>query len=114
MLSEMGSASKEKIFEDMQTFVDAQSLDQIITGFVERGWIEQSGGSEFGKVAFQLTEEGRRKHGVILATQKEVRRRAMQDISEEEYMTAIRVLQKIVSNLEGNGRLADRQDSGAA
>lgn len=31
MLNEAGSASKEQIFESMRTFVDASSLDGIIT-----------------------------------------------------------------------------------
>jgi DNA-binding MarR family transcriptional regulator len=101
MLNEMGSASKERIFESMLAFVDAPGVDEIVTRLVGRGWAEQS---EISKqtVEFQLTEEGRRMHGVILATQKTVRGRAIQGISEEEYETVIRVLQRLVSNLEGH------------
>ena len=102
MLNEMGSASKERIFESMLAFVDAPGVDEIVTRLVGRGWAEQSEISKQGTVEFQLTEENRRRHGVILATQKEVRQRAMQGISEEEYTTVIRVLKRIVSNLEGN------------
>ena len=103
MLNEMGSASKERIFESMLAFVDAPGVDEIVTRLVGRGWAEQSEISKHGTVEFHLTEEGRRRHGIILATQKEVRRRAMQGISEEEYATLIRVLKRIVTNLEGTG-----------
>lgn len=58
---------------------------------------------------FQRTGEGQRQHGIVLATQKEVRRRAMQGISQEEYVTVVRVLQRIVSNLEA--RDADAGDA---
>ena len=102
MLEEIGSVSKERIFENMLAFVDAPGVDEIVTRLVGRGWAEQSEQSKQRAVEFQLTEEGRRRHGVILATQKEVRRRAMQGISEEEYATVIRALQRIVSNSEGH------------
>jgi len=103
MLNEMGSASKERIFESMLAFVDAPGVDEIVTRLVGRGWAEQGEISKHGTVEFQLTKEGRRRHGIILATQKEVRGRAMQGISEEEYTTVIRVLKRIVTNLEGTG-----------
>jgi DNA-binding MarR family transcriptional regulator len=102
LLNDSGSASKERIFETMRTFVDAPSLDDILTRLMGRGWVEPGGVTDGGTAAFQLTEAGRRQHAVILATQKEVRQRAMQGISQEEYTTVIRVLQRIVSNLEGN------------
>ncbi|MCI0422953.1 MAG: hypothetical protein L0312_27630, partial [Acidobacteria bacterium] len=76
--------------------------------------VEQSGVSKHGTEEFQRTEEGRRQHGVILATQKEVRQRAMQGIGEEEYATVIRVLQRMVSNLEGTSDSAGQQDTSAA
>jgi len=102
ILNETSTASKERIFETMLAFVDAPGVDEIVTRLVGRGWAEQTETSRTGTVEFQLTQEGRRMHGVILATQKEVRRGVMQGISEEEYATVIRVLQRLVSNLEGH------------
>jgi DNA-binding MarR family transcriptional regulator len=98
VLEEIGNASRERIFETMRAFVDARNLEEIITGLIARGWIERSKASQ---AELQLSEEGRRQHEVIFATQKEIRQRAMQGISEEEYATAIRVLQRIVNNLGG-------------
>ena len=97
-LKESGGAGREQIFETLRTFVDASSFIELLRHLSERGWIEQTGSENF-----QLTEEGRRQYDVIFATQKEVRRRAMQGISEEEYTTVVRVLQRIVTNLTGEG-----------
>jgi DNA-binding MarR family transcriptional regulator len=102
LICEAGSASQERIFKIMRTFVDAPSLDEIIRHLRERGWIEQCGDPGSDPVEFQLTEEGRRQHENILARQKEIRQRAMRGISEGEYATVIRVLQQLVRNLGGN------------
>ncbi len=99
-LYEVGPVSKERIFEVMSTFIDAPGLDKIIMQFMKRGWAELIESSD-DSMMLQLTEEGRHGHSVIFAAQKEARQRAMQGISEEEYTMVIRVLQRIVSNLEG-------------
>ena len=100
-LYEVGSVSRERLFEVMSAFVDASGLDKIVSHLAERGWVESVEGDE-GGMAFQLTGEGRQRHSLIFAAQKEARQRAMQGISEEEYATVIRVLQRIVSNLAGD------------
>jgi DNA-binding MarR family transcriptional regulator len=101
ILKENGRASREQIFETMHTFIDASNFNNIITSLIERGWVEQRQLSNVGMEQFQLTKEGQRRHEAIFATQKEVRQRAMQGISEEEYATVIRVLQQMVTNLSG-------------
>jgi DNA-binding MarR family transcriptional regulator len=95
------SASREQIFETMQIFVDASNFNDIMTSLAARGWILQQQGSKPGADAFQLTEDGERQHAILLAAQKGVRQRAMEGISEAEYVTVIRVLQQIVNNLSG-------------
>ncbi|MCG3158980.1 MAG: hypothetical protein DKINENOH_05628 [bacterium] len=100
-LKDVGSASRERMFETLQTFVDRSHFNGILTSLVERGWIEPRKGPQSGVEEFQLTEQGERQHEVLFATQKEVRQRAMQGISEAEYATVIRVLQQIVNNLGG-------------
>lgn len=96
-LKETGGVGREQIFETMRTFVDSPSFAELLRRLGERGWIEQQASAEY-----QLTEEGRRQYDAIFATQKEVRQRAMQGISEAEYTTAVRVLQRIVINLGGD------------
>ncbi len=47
-----------------------------------------------------LTDAGMAEREVIFKRQSEVRRRAMQGISDREYATVITVLQRMVDNLE--------------
>lgn len=102
ILKEIGSASEDRVFETMRTFIDTSDLHEILTRLMERGWVEHRKVSNTDVEEFQLTEAGQHQHEVILATQKEVRQQAMQGISQEEYASVIRVLQRIVSNLGGN------------
>ena len=111
MLSEMGSSSQSRVFESMRAFVDAPDLDEIIARLRAHGWVEQSEDHKHGVEEFRLTEEGQRRHTAILATQKEARQRAMQGISQEEYTMVIRVLQRMVSNLEGISNLEGNSNS---
>ena len=100
LLKENGRATKESIFQTMRTFVDASEFQEIITCLVERGWIDEAVGS--GEL--QLTETGQRQHERIFATQKEVRHRAMQGISQDEYAITIHVLQQMIENLDQSGK----------
>jgi DNA-binding MarR family transcriptional regulator len=99
LLKETGGASRERIFETMRTFVEASNFDGMMSHLIERGWVERRMVSKTGMEEFQLTEEGQRQHETIFARQKDIRQQAMQGISEEEYKTVIRVLQRIVANL---------------
>jgi DNA-binding MarR family transcriptional regulator len=93
---ESGVVTRAQLFETMQTFVDEAELEQILTELSTRGWLVKT-----DEGVFQLSDEGRLKHQIILESQKKVRQRAMQDIGEEDYATVISVLQRIVQNLEG-------------
>jgi DNA-binding MarR family transcriptional regulator len=95
LLKENGRATKESIFEILRTFVDASEFQEIINRLIERGWID----AEVGCGDYQLTDIGEAQHERIFTTQKEVRQRAMQGISQDEYATVIRVLQQMVENL---------------
>jgi DNA-binding MarR family transcriptional regulator len=101
LLMEHGHANHEAIFATMRTFVDEATLDAIFASLLARGWVELQEAATPRTDIFQLTAEGQRQHAVIFATQKEVRQRAMQGISAEEYATVVRVLQQMVSNLGG-------------
>lgn len=101
LLMERGHANRTAIFATMRTFVDAATLDAVLAALVARGWVERQPETTPGTDAFHLTAEGQRQHAAIFATQKEVRQRAMQGISAEEYATVVRVLQQMVDNLGG-------------
>lgn len=95
LLKENGRTSSEQLFATMRTFVDEPAFQEIINHLVERDWAVE----EVASGEYQLTEAGQTQHERIFATQKEVRQRAMQGISQDEYATTVRVLRQIVENL---------------
>jgi hypothetical protein len=98
-VSEGGTVAKSSAFDLLQTFVDAERFDVMLDTFINDGWLQQRlDGS--GEVLLSLTEEGQAKHSALLALQTEVRRKAMEGISPEDYQTVIRVLERLVANMQ--------------
>jgi len=96
-----GTITRSGVFDTMQTFIDARQLDEIIEGFVEQGWLVKHGEGDGAQLT--LTEAGKAQRETIFKLQSEVRKRAMQGITEREYATVIDVLERMVSNL-GRGK----------
>ena len=90
-----GSMAREHIPQLLHPSASAGSLVEQIAHLAERGLIE----SERDTTAYRLTDRGRQVHADALASQRAVRQRAVQGVSEADYLTAIRVLQRIVENL---------------
>jgi DNA-binding MarR family transcriptional regulator len=78
ILSEMGTGTWQQIFESMRTFVDEFGLERILSGLLGRGWVAKSEIPELSATDYQLTDEGKQQHAILLARQKEVRKRSMQ------------------------------------
>ncbi len=98
-LHDGGTADKERIFRAMKIFIDADELDATLDRLSKLGWMERTTGAD-GEQMFGLTHSGEQHHAVVHASQKIAREKVMQGISEEEHATMLRVLQRIVSNLD--------------
>jgi DNA-binding MarR family transcriptional regulator len=98
MLYEAGTTTRSDVFTTMKTFIGARQLDEILEGFVQEGWLVKS--SDGDTTVLVLTDAGKAEREVIFKQQSEVRRRAMQGITDQEYTTVLGVLQRIVNNLE--------------
>ncbi|HEX6970646.1 MAG TPA: MarR family transcriptional regulator [Limnochordia bacterium] len=101
LLHETSASTRAQIVEILRPFADADALQTTVQRLVDRGLVEGTG-SETDP--FRLTDAGRHLHGTALEAQKEVRQRAVRGISEAEYVTTVRVLQQLVTNLTGEGR----------
>ncbi len=95
---EAGAITRSGVFDTMQAFIDRRQLDEIIERFVEEGWLVKH--SEEDETRLALTDAGKAQRETIFRLQSEVRKRAMQGITEREYATVIDVLERMVSNLE--------------
>jgi DNA-binding MarR family transcriptional regulator len=97
---EAGVTSWAQVFGTMQSFVDAIELDQIISDFVQRGWMIRRAQAVPMATELELTDQGNQEFTRIFTLQRAVRQQAFQGITPEEYTTVIDVLQRMVSNLE--------------
>ena len=99
IIYEAGTITRSGVFDTMQTFIDAPQLEEIVEEFVQEGWLVVKRG-EGDAAELVLTNAGKAQRDSVFKLQGDVRRRAMQGISEQEYATVINVLQRIVKNLE--------------
>ena len=97
----------------MKTFIDAHQLDEILDGFVQEGWLVTD--SDGDSTTLVLTNAGKAKREVIFKLQSEVRKRALQGITDQEYTTVIDVLQLMQRCWFGHPRqpVADLLGTGA-
>lgn len=97
-IHESGTISRAELFGRMKILIDVDQLNEVVAGFVREGWLLQRG--EGDTTEYTLSDTGKAERETIFKLQSEVRRRAMQDVSEQEYLTVIDVLRRIVQNLE--------------
>ncbi len=101
LLHDAGSrATQERLLDTLRSFVDSAHLDEIVSRLMHRGWLAFVETSPAEPAHLQFTPEGRRRYRAIAARQRQVRRQTLEGVSEEEHATFVRVLQRIVANLE--------------
>ena len=77
----------------LQPFADASVIKEMLAGLEGRGVIGQSG------EGYELTEEGRERYDRALVLQRTIRQQAFEGISEADYEATLRVLHRLVENL---------------
>jgi DNA-binding MarR family transcriptional regulator len=97
IVHESGTTTEDHLGEVLWSFADPEDLQDVLDGFEAEGWLARDRQS---RRELTLTEKGRAGHAAALEVQGEVRRRASEGISADEYATVLRVLERMVSNLE--------------
>jgi DNA-binding MarR family transcriptional regulator len=95
VVRERGSAGAEEVATVLQSFADRQAVYETLSGLARRGTIVQSPDARWS-----LTDAGGALYASALAVQQQVRQRAMTGISDTEYTSTVRVLKRLVENLE--------------
>lgn len=85
--------SREQIAATLKEFADSETLANATSDLINRGLVRES-------TTFTLTEKGKELHKQCFEKQKEFRQKAMRNISEEEYLTTISTLEKMIDNLK--------------
>ena len=96
-LHESATTTERMLADTLRSFADPARLGDVLAGFETEGWLTRDA---TGTGTLALTEKGRAGHAAAFEVQGEVRRRAAQGISAEEYTTVLRVLERMVANLE--------------
>ncbi|MGW0365715.1 MarR family winged helix-turn-helix transcriptional regulator [Streptomyces sp. NPDC002990] len=102
VLAQVALAAQPKAREEVSRIlrgylaVGAETLDEEIDTTVARGWITQHAGGRL-----ELTAEGRRFYEEAAALQGELWAERHAGISDEEYLTTLKVLQRFIHNTGG-------------
>jgi len=100
LLNQRGPTTRAAVSEAMRLFVDAAGVDGILDDLAGRGWLWRREHGGTGTTELALTDEGRQGHARVFELVDATRRRSQEGISEEDYATVIRTLQRMVANLE--------------
>jgi aminoglycoside 6'-N-acetyltransferase len=95
MIQELAAPSHEEITKTLRPFADAATVAQTLDGLVDQGLVRRLSAG-----LLELTAEGAKLHNQAIETQKTVRHRAVEGIDGADYATTVRVLQRLVRNLE--------------
>ncbi|HEX2342008.1 MAG TPA: hypothetical protein VHI98_16150 [Vicinamibacterales bacterium] len=95
-----GPSTAAALTAALQPFVqeDAKAVEVIIKDFFDRGWVRNvpDGGVE-------ISERGRAVHEAAMKRVAETRQDLRRGITDDEYVSVVRILQRMASNLESSG-----------
>jgi hypothetical protein len=95
-----GPTTKVALTAALQPFVqgDSMAIDVVINDFLDRGWIRTA---PDGRV--EISDPGRATHEAAMQRVAETRQALRRGITDDEYVSVIRILQRMASNLESSG-----------
>ena len=96
LLARDGAVERVALAAAMRGFADGAALDRLLDDLTGRGWVAEAPGG------LTLTAEGRAAHPRVAAVLEGTRRQAMAGIPEQDYVTVIRTLERVVANLGGS------------
>ncbi|HEY8518747.1 MAG TPA: hypothetical protein VIN61_01605 [Gammaproteobacteria bacterium] len=94
-LTRSGGMPRRELGELLSPFVDSSRFGEIVGELARRGLIAST---DEGR-ALCLSAEGKRLHQSALETQRTIRLRAFEGVSEADYTTTMSVLQRVLENL---------------
>ncbi|HEX6999919.1 MAG TPA: MarR family winged helix-turn-helix transcriptional regulator [Gammaproteobacteria bacterium] len=96
-LARSGGMPRRKLGELLSPFADPGRFHELVGELARRGLVEST---DEGR-GLCLSAEGKRRHQAALETQRALRLRAFEGVSEAEYTTTMKVLQRVAENLSG-------------
>jgi DNA-binding MarR family transcriptional regulator len=95
-----GPSTDAALTAALQPFVkdDAKAVEVVINDFLDRGWIRTA---PDGRA--EISEPGRATHEAAMQRVAETRQALRRGITDDEYVSVVRILQRMASNLESSG-----------
>jgi hypothetical protein len=95
-----GPSTNAALTAALQPFVedDAKAVEVVLNDFLGRGWVRNipDGGVE-------ISERGPAAHEAAMQRVAETRQALRRGITDDEYVSVVRILQRMASNLEASG-----------
>jgi DNA-binding MarR family transcriptional regulator len=116
VLHTVSRASPTALAPLLTTLEAVGSLDGVpeaLENLEDRGWLVTTRTGPRGLTIFQLSPEGEQSHDRLFVRQNQLRQQVLAGISADEQATALRVLERVVSNLSDGsmpGRSAGESD----
>ena len=103
-----GPSTDAALTAALQPFVkdDAKAVEVVINDFLGRGWIRSA---PDGRV--EISEPGRATHEAAMQRVAATRQALRRGITDDEYVSVVRILQRMASNLESSGVELKRSES---
>jgi DNA-binding MarR family transcriptional regulator len=89
-----------QVYDILQANATQAMLIDTIEDLVAKGWVMRTEHEPGAPPTVQLTDAGRAEHKRLHERITQFRQQSLQGISTDEYQTMIRVLERIVQNLE--------------
>lgn len=86
---------RTEVYETMRPLADSALLFTVLASLIKADWVALVGPDRLA-----LTGTGRKRLGVVRDQIAAFREKSLRGISPEEYQTVIRVLERMISNLE--------------
>ncbi|MFC9243824.1 MarR family winged helix-turn-helix transcriptional regulator [Streptomyces sp. NPDC057136] len=96
--------SREEVVSQLTPLADGQhEIARVVDQLLHRGWLRVDAGQRL-----QLTEAGEAARARMRELASELRAVVHEGISDEEYVAALKVLRRMVANVDGRGILTGR------
>lgn len=85
--------SRSQLIDSLAAFDSPEDLEGVVSDLTARGWIEESSG------LLRLTPDGQREQAALATVVDDIRRQVAAALPQDDYVTLVRLLQRLIQGL---------------